>query len=184
MSLARIDDRLLDRVMAGDQGAFRTLVRSCDRVVTALLVDRIGQREEIDDLRQEVFFRVYRGLERLRDRRKFMSWLRGICRNVVREFWAAKARNHGDLEEVPEPASPEPVDDIEESIGVAVRKGLGVLPARYREVLRLRYFAKLSYEEIADTLGLSFMAVDALMRRAKARLRETMEPILEREDLK
>lgn len=184
MSLARIDDRLLDRVMAGDQGAFRVLVRSCDRVVTALLVDRIGQREEIDDLRQEVFFRVYRGLERLRDRRKFMSWLRGICRNVVREFWAAKARHHGDLEDVPEPEAAAEIDELEESIGVAVRKGLEVLPARYREVLRLRYFAKLSYEEIADTLGLSFMAVDALMRRAKGRLRETMEPILEREDLK
>ncbi|MEZ6196886.1 MAG: sigma-70 family RNA polymerase sigma factor [Planctomycetota bacterium] len=184
MSLAQLDDRLLDRVMAGDQGAFRTLVSACDRVVTALLLDRVGPREEIDDLRQEVFFRVYRGLERLRDRRKFLSWLRGICRNVVREFWTAKARGHGDLEDVPEPAAPDPVDDLDVSIGIAVRKGLEVLPARYREVLRLRYFAKLSYEEIAETLGLSFMAVDALMRRAKSRLKETLTPILEREDLR
>ena len=184
MTAQRVDEQLLHRVEAGDQGAFRILVKKCDRLVTALLVDRIGDREEIRDLRQEVFFRVYKGLERLRDKRKFNSWLRGICRNVVREFWAARAKAHGNLDDVSEPAAEVAVDDETLSIEFAVQKGLETLPARYREILRLRYFAKMNYEDIAATLGLSFMAVDALIRRAKARLREQVTPILEREDLK
>ena len=184
MNRSLIDDKLMTRVIAGDQGAFRTLVERCDRLVTALLVDRVGNREELSDLRQEVFFRVYKGLDRLRERRKFNSWLRGICRNVVREFWAARARAHGTLDEAEDPAAAPVVDDEKESIEFAIRKGLDLLPVRYREVLRLRYFAKLSYDEIATTLGLSFMAVDALMRRAKARLKETVAPLLERENLK
>lgn len=184
MSALRVDEKLLDQVMAGDQAAFRSLVKRCDRLVTALLVDRVGHREEIGDLKQEVFFRVYRGLERLRDRKKFNSWLRGICRNVVREFWAAKARGHAALDDTVDPEAPETFDEEVESIEFAIRRALEVLPARYREVLRLRYFAKLSYEDIAEILGLSFMAVDALMRRAKGRLKDVVTPILEREDLK
>ncbi len=179
-----VDDKLLIRVIAGDQGAFRILVERYDRLVSALLVDRVGQREELNDLRQEVFFRVYKGLDRLREHTKFNSWLRGICRNVVREFWAARAKRHGALDETVEPAAPEGEDGEKESIEFAMRKGLSVLPARYREILRMRYFAKMSYEEIAETLGLSFMAVDALMRRAKTRLKEVVLPILEGENLK
>ena len=184
MAAPDVDGKLLMRVLAGDQGAFRSLVERYDRLVSALLVDRVGQREELSDLRQEVFFRVYKGLDRLREHSKFNSWLRGICRNVVREFWAARARSPGGLDDIVEPeASPE-TDEESESIEHAMRKGLAVLPARYREVLRMRYFAKMSYEEIAETLGLSFMAVDALMRRAKARLKEIVLPILERENLR
>ncbi len=183
MTAPRVDERLLIRVEAGDQGAFRLLVERCDRIVTAMLIDRVGDREEISDLRQEVFFRVYKGLERLRDKRKFRSWLRGICRNVVREFWAAKSRRHGMLDENVDPEAP--VEDEErKSIEFAVQRALETLPARYREILRLRYFAKMSYEEIADALGLSFMAVDSLIRRAKGRLKEQLTPILEREDLR
>ena len=179
-----IDDKLMTRVIAGDQGAFRDLVKHCDRMVTVLLVDRIGNREELSDLRQEVFFRVYKGLDRLRERSKFKSWLRGICRNVVREFWTARAKMHAGLDDLEEPSAPETSNEEQESIEFALGKALAVLPTRYREILRLRYFAKLSYDEIAETLGLSFMAVDALMRRAKSRLKEAVTPILEREDLK
>ncbi|MFT7618700.1 MAG: RNA polymerase sigma factor (sigma-70 family), partial [Planctomycetota bacterium] len=126
MNGSLIDDKLLTRVIAGDQGAFRVLVERCDRLVTALLVDRIGNREELSDLRQEVFFRVYKGLDRLRERRKFNSWLRGICRNVVREFWAARAKSHGTLEESDEPVAPVAVDEEKESIQFALHKGLEV----------------------------------------------------------
>ena len=184
MKTLDVDERLMARVIAGDQGAFRTLVSRCDRLVTALLVDRIGDRDEVRDLRQEVFYRVYRGLESLREQSKFASWLRGICRNVVREYWAARSKAPGNLDDAVEPESPQLVDVEGESIEFAIRKALEVLPARYREVLRLRYFAKMSYEDIAKTLGLSFMAVDALMRRAKGRLRDAVTPMLEREDLR
>ncbi|MCA9321743.1 MAG: sigma-70 family RNA polymerase sigma factor [Planctomycetes bacterium] len=184
MTAPRVDEKLLYRVEAGDQGAFRVLVDQSDRLVTALLIDRIGNRAEVEDLRQEVFFRVYRNLERLRDKRKFNSWLRGICRNVVREFWAAKARNHGPLDDAPEPEATVEVDDEQRSIELAINQALETLPSRYREILRLRYFAKMDYEAISATVGLSFMAVDALIRRAKTRLREQVTPILEREDLR
>ena len=179
-----VDEKLLLRVEAGDQGAFRLLVERCDRLVTALIIDRIGDREDVRDLRQEVFFRVYKGLERLRDKAKFNSWLRGICRNVVREFWAARSRAPGALDEVSEPEAPAIVEEQQVSLEGAVRKALETLPARYREILRLRYFVKMPYEDIAATLGLSFMAVDALIRRAKGRLKDQVMPILEREDLR
>lgn len=184
MSTPDIEPSLVARAAAGDHGAFRLVVERCDRMVTALLIDRIGKRSDVEDLRQEVFFRVYKGLESLRDHELFLAWLRGICRNVVREYWAARARLPSQLEELAEPAAEIEVDEDAQSIEFAIGKALDVLPARYREVLRLRYFAKMPYEDIAKTLSLSFMAVDALVRRAKSRLKEAVMPMLEKEHLK
>lgn len=182
--MIQVDAELLARIRSGDPNAFRSLVEAYDRMVTALLVDRVGMRDEVHDLRQEVFFRIYKGLASLRSDEKFSSWVRGICRNVVREYWNARARAAGDLEEVGEPEAAPPIDDEAASIEYAISRAMHSLPARYREVLRLRYYAKMDYEEIADALGLTLMAVDGLMRRAKSRLKEAVTPILERENLK
>jgi RNA polymerase sigma-70 factor, ECF subfamily len=182
--VTEVDPQLLDRVIAGDPAAFRALVETYDRLVTALLLDRVGARDDVHDLRQEVFFRVYKNLTTLRDRDKISSWVRGICRNVVREYWTSRARSAASLEDVGEPFTESSGTDDAASIEYAIGKALRVLPARYREILRLRYFVKMDYELIAETLGLSMMAVDALMRRAKGRLRDAVMPILEREDLK
>lgn len=184
MSKAQVDSELLTRVVAGDREAFHRLVDLSDRLVTSLIIDRVGHRDEIQDLRQEVFFRVYKGLESLRDRNKFNSWLRGICRNVVREFWTARARNHPRLAEEHDPEAPPEEDTESVAIEFVVKKALHTLPGRYKEVLRLRYFARMNYDEIASTLGLTYMAVDGLIRRAKARLKESMTPMLEREGLR
>ena len=184
MATSEIESALVAKAAGGDHAAFKELVERCDRLVTALLVDRIGRRDDVQDLRQEVFFRIYRGLESLRDHEVFLAWVRGICRNVVREYWAGRARSPGNLEEATEPIIEVDFDNESQSIEYAITKALGVLPARYREVLRLRYFARMSYEDIALTLSLSFTAVDALVRRAKARLKESVLPMLEREHLK
>jgi RNA polymerase sigma-70 factor (ECF subfamily) len=184
MSNLQVDSELLTLVAAGDREAFRRLVDLSDRLVTSLIIDRVGPREEVQDLRQEVFFRVYKGLESLRDRKKFKSWLRGICRNVVREFWTARSRHHAALAETYDPEAPPEEDAEAVTIEFVVSKGLQTLPDRYKEVLRLRYFARMNYDDIASTLGLTYMAVDGLIRRAKARLKETMTPLLEREGLR
>lgn len=184
MSNPQVDSELLTLVAAGDREAFRRLVDLSDRLVTSLIIDRVGPREEVQDLRQEVFFRVYKGLESLRDRKKFKSWLRGICRNVVREFWTARSRHHAALAETHDPEAPPEEDAEAVTIEFVVSKGLQTLPDRYKEVLRLRYFARMNYDDIASTLGLTYMAVDGLIRRAKARLKENMAPLLEQEGLR
>lgn len=182
--MKEVDAELLTRVRAGDPSAFRSLVESYDRMVTALLVDRVGVREDVHDLRQEVFFRVFKGLATLREDDKFSSWVRGIARNVVHEYWNARAKAAVNLDDVGEPEADQGPDEEQVSIEHAISKALRLLPARYREILRLRYYAKMDYEEIAEALGLTLTAVDALMRRAKSRLKDAVTPILEREDLK
>lgn len=181
--MTKVDLEVVERASAGDMSAFRQIVEAYDRTVMSLLVDRVGAREDVFDLRQEVFYRIFKGLRALRQRDRLSAWVRGVCRNVVREYWTSRARSTAAIEESVEPAAPT-IDEDRVSIEYAITKALAVLPSRYREVLRLRYFAKLDYEQIAETLGMSLMGVDALMRRAKARLREAVSPILEREDIR
>lgn len=149
------DAELIRRWQRGDVLAFEALVRSWQQPVARFLYRLVGRTELVQDLCQEVFWRVYQAGPRYREEGSFSTWLYRIALNVVRDD--ARRRRH-----LPVPlANHEPVapaiaaDAVcqQEELAQAVARALAELPERLREVLVLRHYEGMSFEEIARLTG-------------------------------
>jgi RNA polymerase sigma-70 factor (ECF subfamily) len=159
---------LVLRVLRGDREAFRPLVDAYEAAVFGLskrLLD--GDEVEAEDLCQEAFLRAYRRLSELKDPRRFGPWLYRIARSLCRDKLRRRRAERRALdvhssrlrwEAVANPGA--------EEVGAV----LAGLPEGERRALELKYFDGLSYQDIAEAMGLTFAQVDHLIRDARARL--------------
>jgi len=174
------DDELMVRGAGGDDQAFRILVERWEGPVFGFLNRMLGSAEEAQDVGQEAFMRLVQHAKRYRPEGQFKSWLFRIAGNLAR----SRLRRRKILQWVhfePElhdraAEQPGPGADLErEHLSRAVRAALAKLPERQREALVLRHYEAMSYEEIAGVMGTTPRAVDSLLSRAKAALREQLE---------
>jgi RNA polymerase sigma-70 factor (ECF subfamily) len=127
----------------------------------------LGDRDLAEDAAQLSFAKAAVKLPLLKDSNKFAGWLAVICRNAARDF----ARRQKDckvpnryLGAVDKPEK----DDSKE----AVKKALKKLSDSAREIIYLRYYDGLSYEQISSVLGISEQAINGRLRRAKKKMAE------------
>jgi RNA polymerase sigma-70 factor (ECF subfamily) len=154
---------LVGRARLGNVEAFDELYRlHRDRVYT-LCVDLCGDRELAEDLLQETFVRVWRGLRGFGGRSSFATWVHRIAVNVCRDAARRRGRQAEEGGRSPNPDT-ETVD--------RVRVALARLRPPYRAALALRYTLGLSYEEIGETLGWSMPKVKVTIHRAKRAFRD------------
>ena len=141
---------------------------------------RLTNNDEMaSEIVQDVWLRVLRGLNRLRDGSKLRAWLFGIARRTLmdrlREHYAAPVMSQvdvGDLE-VPDDSFAA-ADDIEEDL-TAVEEALARLPVVEREALTLFYLRELSLGEVADVLDVPIGTVKSRLFRARKLLRREVE---------
>jgi RNA polymerase sigma-70 factor (ECF subfamily) len=180
------------RVKGGDDGAFAELVAGHQTGVRQQLFLMVGDRDDAEDLAQEVFLRVYRHRDRYRPAAKFVTWLYHIVRNVGRNALRTRRRRPTLPLGAPMPADAAerellPPDERTEApsrpmergeLRQVVRTALGGLHRRQRDALFLQQFEDRSYLEIADRLALSPKAAKSLLYRARNQMREALEPYL------
>ena len=176
------DFTLIRAIQAGDHQVFESLVRRYQHQVANLIYLTMGNREEVEDIAQEVFIRVYRSLPRFNFDASFFSWLYRITMNLcIDEIRKRKIRKVLSLDFLTEDALETsrknrehtlPSDEmlLEEKREV-IHSALQRLTSEHREVLLLREFQDYSYHEIAETLGLSMEAVKSRIFRARAELK-------------
>ena len=165
---------LVARVRRGDTEAFRDLFALVEPSAYALALGQLGNAEDAREVVQEAALASYRGLGALRDPAKFPAWVCGIVRYLgIRRLRRRKPLPLSALPYEPEGVPPEEPGDSEEAD--RVRKALASLPSGYREVLLLRHVEGKTYEEIAETLGLSVSGVDSRLSRGRALLRRRLE---------
>lgn len=172
------DDELLIRGAAGDDNAFRTLVERWQGRVFGFLVRMLGSEAEAEDMAQETFIRMCKSAGTYRDEGRFASWLFRIAGNLAR----SRARRRKivqfisfDPSEHDVPVAPEADRDVQlRELREALRRALEKLPKRQREAFVLRYDAQRSHAEIARELDTTVSAVETLLHRAKAALREPL----------
>jgi RNA polymerase sigma-70 factor (ECF subfamily) len=172
------DDELMVRGAAGNDDAFRILVRRWERPVFAFLDRMLGSREEAQDVAQETFLRVCRNAGRYEGNGRFKSWLFRIAGNLAR----TRLRRRKIVRWIPfdlarhDLAGEDAADrglEAGES-GAAVRRALSALPERQREAVLLRHFEEMSHRDIADALETTVSAVESLLHRAMATLRQEL----------
>lgn len=162
----------------------------------AHLVDRYEERlrryihrisvfaeEEVEELLQDTFIAVWKNLRGFDGRVKFSSWIYRIAHNqTISLFRKFKSRGQDQQTELtPEmyiPTSDNFVDDVDAQINAGmIQIALEELPVKYREVLVLRFFEDLSYDEIADVLKCSVGTVSTLVARGRKKFRVIIEKL-------
>jgi len=189
------DVRLMLQVRDDDATAFEELMLRYQNRMVTLLAHLVGKRDMAEDLAQEVFLRVYRSRKRYVPGSKFSTWLYTIAHNVasnaIRTLSRRKEVNlapqsSGELTGNPMDAAAiaasglMPTRQLDKAeLRDVVKLAVGNLNERQRMAVLLNKFEHLSYEEIGEVMQLSPSAVKSLLSRARANLREIIEPYLE-----
>jgi RNA polymerase sigma factor (sigma-70 family) len=175
-----IDELTLARARRGESPALSALVRHYQRPVYALVARLlVGRRAEaLDDVAQEAFLRVCRGLPRFSPdgTARLSTWILTVttrtCLNALRDGRRALALQP-DAEPDVSPGDPEQTA-VERQRRRRVEAAMAALPEEMRAVLVLRAYHDFDYDEIAAALGLEIGTVKSRLGRARAALREVL----------
>jgi RNA polymerase sigma-70 factor (ECF subfamily) len=160
-------------VAAARKGDAESFSRLCERhypALVAIAYARLADRGLAEDAAQEALLIAYRDAAKLHDAGRFLPWLVAICRHTAIDMAKARARERqvgvADDDFVP-------VARRREHDAVAVMKGIiQRLRPDLRDVILLRYYNEMSYEQMATLLGVSEEAVNGQLRRARKMIRQ------------
>jgi RNA polymerase sigma-70 factor (ECF subfamily) len=175
------DTGLVHRALAGDQQAFATIVEKYKDPVFNVAYRMLGNPTEAEDVAQETFVRAYTQLRTYQEGRRFSTWLLSIASHLSidqlrrRRFLALPLENAPFLEWIADLGAGPEQAALQLEASDEMQKVLSVLPPKYRTVLILRYWYDLSYEEIAEMLGLTSALVKARLHRARELVARTLK---------
>jgi RNA polymerase sigma-70 factor (ECF subfamily) len=165
---------LVTRCRAGDDGAFTELVGLYQARMAYFVRQLLMDAALADDVLQEVWLAVFRGLPRLRSPASFQAWLYRIARSKAchelrrRHKWI-------ELEEEPAAAAPDSEQEFSPQQAEAIHRSLKLLSPQHREVLILRFLEGMTYEQISEVVGCHVGTVRSRLHHAKSALRRQME---------
>lgn len=178
-----VDVELVERHRCGDARAFNEVYARFEEMVFNLAFRLSGNYEEAADLTQEIFLRVYRHLGSFGGRSSLKTWIFRIAVNHCRDRlsrWRPQTQPLGDDPSEGEVSYADPSRGPEELAvaadeGRRVAEGLAKLAPVFREAVVLRDIEGLSYEEIADVLGVRIGTVRSRIARGRDQLRVLLE---------
>jgi RNA polymerase sigma-70 factor (ECF subfamily) len=162
------DTVLVKAAIKGDADSFTELCRRYYPAMVAIAHSILGDRHLAEDAAQQAFAKAALKLPQLKKESRFAGWLAVICRNIAKDM----ARNVGAGLRVC------PTDDLstiaaesrDDDTAETVREAISKLSASAREVIFLRYYDGMSYEQISAVLGISEQAINGRLRRAKKKM--------------
>lgn len=184
---AHPDIALVERAKAGDSAAFETLMRQYERQIFRTALHITQNREDAEDITQDVFFKAFQKLDQFQGNSKFSTWLVRIAVNEslmrLRKRKTSKTVSMDQDVETDEGSiprdfaewRPNPEQNYSQSeLAEILRKTIAGLPPGFRTVFTLRDIENLSTEETAEALNLSVPAVKSRLLRARLQLRERL----------
>ena len=172
---------LVERCRRGDEGAFEELVDGYKNLVFALIARTVQDRSRAEDLAQDVFLRIHRGLPYFRGEARLSTWIYRIVANVcVQERGQhAAAGSTVSLDDARAPVrTPAAADrqfgDLE--LRDRLEKAIAQLPAQQRLLVAAHYLQGVQYEDLAEALRMPLGTVKTHLFRAKQQLRRLLEP--------
>src|ERR1700761_3810357 len=169
------------RAVAGDAQAWGELYHDYAPAIFRFCRRALPTREDAEDATMEVFMKLRSKLSQYDPSRPFSGWLYKVaanhCWDTLRRRKIRQDKETEDSDEIPlQHPDPSQLDRlIEQRSGVEVRKALGTLGKRARMALVMRYYSDMSYDDIADALGVRRAFVGVVLLRARQELRQVME---------
>jgi RNA polymerase sigma-70 factor (ECF subfamily) len=172
---------LVERCRRGDEGAFQELVDRYKDLVFALIARTVQDRSRAEDLAQEVFLRIHRGLPYFRGEARLSTWIYRIVANVCLQEQArpSAGRETVSLDDddgrgrVTVSTPDRRFGDLE--LRDRLEKAIARLPAHYRLLVAAHYLQGVQYEDLADAMQLPLGTVKTQLYRAKQQLRRLLE---------
>jgi RNA polymerase sigma-70 factor (ECF subfamily) len=188
------DDRnMVGRCQKGDSLAFEALVRKYQQTVLNLAYHYLGSRNEVEDVTQKIFTKIYFSLPKFDLRRPFFPWLYRIainqCYDELRRIRRQKTHTFSELslEEtssieklISQNEIPQPSDEDRQEMQALLQKILNQLPDQQRLAIVLRDLETVPYSQIAEILKCTEQAARLKVFRARARLKTLMEKALQK----
>jgi RNA polymerase sigma-70 factor (ECF subfamily) len=182
------DEELIQKIVDRDHQAFKHLVDQYQDLVLNACYNLIGNRQDAEDVAQEVFLQVYKSAQTFRHEAKISTWLYRIAVNRSLNFirdhkrfgWLRNLSSllEGEQQrvgEMPAPDSDRPDMALQKSEqNVIVQREIDSLPEKQRAAFVLHTYEGLSYQEIAEVLQLSLSSVESLIHRAKLNLQKRL----------
>lgn len=174
--------RVVEGCLRGDRGQFRLLFDRHRQGAYRLAYGILRNQEDALDASQEAFLKAFRGLKRFDRKRGFAPWFFKIVRNAALDLLRRRrlraergeelAREEGPTSSV----SPSPEQGIAgQELGERLQRALGTLSAEHREIFLLREVEQLSYEQIAEVVGVAKGTVMSRLYYARQKLRQELE---------
>ncbi len=186
------DDDLVARARDGDVAAFGKLVERYQDALFNGISRMVGQREDAEDLAQEVFVKAFRSIRRFEGRSSFYTWLYSIAVNAVishrRKLGARRRQDTFSLDaaggddrplDLADPADAPDVVSQQHELGERIERAIAQLDDDHRTIVVLRDIEGFDYETIGTMLGCPQGTVKSRLHRARLALREQLEDMVE-----
>lgn len=192
---ARTDQEIVVLARAGEEVAYRELIRRYERPLFSLLYRMVRDRELAEDLAQETFIKALNAIESYRPEYKFSSWIFKIANNAAIDHLRRRELDTLSLEGSPHAETPDaveatalqigdrqesPLDAVEaRELGGQIERAITQLRPEYRSCILLRHVEGRAYEEIAEILNLPLGTVKTYIHRARNELRQALAHLRE-----
>ena len=159
------DTVLVKAAVNGDADSFTELCQRYYPAMVAIAHSALGDRHLAEDAAQQAFAKAAVKLPQLKKENRFSNWLAAICRNVAKDI-ARRTEKFYSTDEF-STAVVKPRDD---ETTEAVKQAISKLSASARELVFMRFYDGMSYEQISAVLGISEQAINGRLRRTKKKL--------------
>jgi RNA polymerase sigma-70 factor (ECF subfamily) len=183
-----VDQKLVERVKAGDKTAFDLLVKKYQHKIIALIGRYVYDFHEAQDVAQETFIKAYRALPNFRGDSAFYTWLYRIAINTAKNHLVSRGRKPIDVDvddaqffegdhQLKDIATPEN-ELYKDELDLVIKRTLNRLPEDLRMALTLREFEGMSYDEIARVMDCPVGTVRSRIFRARETLDKEIMPLM------
>lgn len=178
------DNELIIIIKTQNAAAYRELFSRYQKKLFAYIYHLVGNREEAEDILQNVFSKTYKNIDKFDVSRKFSSWIYRICHNESVNYLKRKSKRYtiswdevstskDKLESASSEERPEEMMEHKEIIK-EIDDAMEKLSPQYQQILKMRYFQEYSYEDISKILKKPVNTVGTLIKRAKKKLHEVV----------
>jgi RNA polymerase sigma-70 factor (ECF subfamily) len=185
-------DSLIEQCLAGDQVAWDQIVRQNWRKVFNVAYKFVGKHDEAEDLTQDIFLKIFKALNTFDRRANFQTWIISISRNLCIDHYRsvrkerqtiARDVDSNDLQPVTLERGPYAQAEHQD-LRAQLRQALETLPVTLRTAVVLRDLQELSYQEIADRLGLPEGTVKSRINRGRIELAHQLKRVQENQPVR
>src|SRR5262245_14604158 len=171
-------DSLIEQCLSGDQAAWDAIVRQHWRKVFNVAYKFVGKHDEAEDLTQDIFLKIFKALDTFDRRANFQTWIISISRNLCIDHYRSVRKERqtiardvdaSDLQPASRERGPYAAAEHQD-LRQMLRQALQTLPVTLRTAVVLRDLQELSYQEIADRLGLPEGTVKSRINRGRLEL--------------
>lgn len=177
------EKKIVERILDGDKDAFGILVERYQRQIFNMMYRSCNSFEEAADLTQDSFLKAYSNLKQFDTTKSFFTWIYSIAINHARDYSRKQKRSitiaDTDWNQVLETTQVDKTHErMEDRIEIErLFKMIRLLPLDYREAIILRYKEQMSFDEIAQIIGISTSGVKMRIHRGLIKLRELLQEL-------